>query len=516
LLVSKVDPAMALEVFYSYAHADEALRLGLEKALALLRKQELIVGWHDRAIEPGSEWQEQIDSRIRSAQVILLLISPDFIDSSYCYDIELKLALERHAHGEAVVVPIILRPVDWSSAPFAQLQALPRDARPITTWPNVDEAFADVARGIRRVVEHLARRATASAVPKAGAPARSELDAGEAEFLQAFSRWMPALRRAERVALDLIDSRMYVLRPPSSAEDARRKLSDLNDTLLFYNEAIAALKHQWRQHSLALGKLSTPGARELDEAISCARELERWELLPGDSVAQHAVFDDAFAEKHLAIVERYDDFSQGLTGQRDRLKQQLVVTEREARQLLSGPVRPRAAARQVVDVVDKLRRQLLEYFQAIAETVRLLAELSARDDPDPALLRTRITNELTPAVLTLNDKVMWLYDNCAVFAFELRGIGLPGATSGEWIDFVERLMKFHYERVRQPLHRALVPIYRIDEDRMSAVATPLVRIRSTLRSDESAFGPELRDFQRNAEAMVQRIAEQLDTGSADR
>jgi hypothetical protein len=145
---------MPLEVFYSYAHveADEGLRNELEKHLSLLKRSGHIVSWHDRRIGAGDEWRAQIDAHARSAQIILLLISSDFVASDYCYDVEMSLALERHARHEAIVIPIILRPVDWSGAPFAHLQALPRDAKAVTTWSNRDEAFTNIAQGIRDVV----------------------------------------------------------------------------------------------------------------------------------------------------------------------------------------------------------------------------------------------------------------------------------------------------------------------------------------------------------------------------
>jgi hypothetical protein len=143
---------MPLEVFYSYSHEDEKLRDRLEKQLALLKRTGLIVSWHDRRIDAGQEWSKQIDAHVRSAHIILLLISADFIASDYCCAVEMQIALERHGKHEAVVIPVILRPVDWSTAPFARLQALPRDGKPITKWENEDEAFADVARGIRDVV----------------------------------------------------------------------------------------------------------------------------------------------------------------------------------------------------------------------------------------------------------------------------------------------------------------------------------------------------------------------------
>jgi len=143
---------MALEVFYSYSHKDEALRDELEKHLMLLSRQGLITSWHDRRIGAGDEWRDQIDAHVHSAHIILLLISADFLASDYCYDVEMKRALERHTAHEAVVIPIILRPVEWSGAPFAHLQALPRNAKPLTAWPDRDEAFVDVARSIREIV----------------------------------------------------------------------------------------------------------------------------------------------------------------------------------------------------------------------------------------------------------------------------------------------------------------------------------------------------------------------------
>ncbi len=147
--------AVILEVFFSYAHEDEALRDKLAKHLRNLERQKVITGWHDRQISAGTEWAGKIDVHLDSARIILLLVSPDFIDSDYCYDVELQHAMARHHAREARVIPIILRPVDWAGTPFAKLQALPKDGKPIALWPNEDEAFLDVARAIRRVAEEL-------------------------------------------------------------------------------------------------------------------------------------------------------------------------------------------------------------------------------------------------------------------------------------------------------------------------------------------------------------------------
>ena len=120
-------------IFFSYSHKDEELRDELTKHLSILERNGVISGWHDRRIAPGEEWANEIDEWMDTAQVILLLISSDFIASDYCWNIEVKRAMERHEAGEPCVIPIILRPVNWSSAPFGKLQALPQNAKPVAT-----------------------------------------------------------------------------------------------------------------------------------------------------------------------------------------------------------------------------------------------------------------------------------------------------------------------------------------------------------------------------------------------
>jgi tetratricopeptide (TPR) repeat protein len=152
--------APPVEVFYSYSHKDEWLRDELETHLSLLKRTGVIADWHDRRITAGTEWAGQIDEHLESAGVILLLISADFLASDYCYDIEMKRALERHESREARVIPIIIRPVDWRGAPFGKLQALPTDGKAVTSWPNRDEAWTNVAQGIRTAVEELTPQTT--------------------------------------------------------------------------------------------------------------------------------------------------------------------------------------------------------------------------------------------------------------------------------------------------------------------------------------------------------------------
>ena len=125
-----------VEVFFSYAHEDEVFMNDLRRQLALFDRQGVIRKWHDRLIPPGTEWQGQIDERILHSDIILLLVSPHFFDSDYCYDAEMTEAMRRHESREARVIPIILRPCSWESAPFAGLQALPTDTLPISLWPD--------------------------------------------------------------------------------------------------------------------------------------------------------------------------------------------------------------------------------------------------------------------------------------------------------------------------------------------------------------------------------------------
>jgi hypothetical protein len=145
-----------LKVFYSYAHKDEALRDRLDEYLELLARQNLIVRWHDRHIVPGSEWDAAIAEALRSSDIILLLISKSFAASEYINMYEIPAAMEAHEAGRSRVVPIFLEDVPgWHQAEFAKLQFLPTGARPISTWKDPVEAFADITRGIRQVVKDI-------------------------------------------------------------------------------------------------------------------------------------------------------------------------------------------------------------------------------------------------------------------------------------------------------------------------------------------------------------------------
>jgi hypothetical protein len=145
-----------VEIFFSYSHKDESFREQLETHLSMLKRQGLIKPWHDRMITVGDEWKGQIDNNLNTADIVLLLVTANFLASDYCYDIEMTRAMERHEIGEACVLPIILTPVEgWRHSPFAKLLVLPVDGKPVTKWENQDEAFVTVAQGIRQAIESL-------------------------------------------------------------------------------------------------------------------------------------------------------------------------------------------------------------------------------------------------------------------------------------------------------------------------------------------------------------------------
>jgi hypothetical protein len=156
--------ARPLKLFYSYAREDEELRDGLDKHLSALKRSGIISEWHDRQIVPGEDWRGEIDTHLESADIILLLISSDFLSSNYCYEIEMKRALQRQDDGAAVVIPVLLRPCDCTSMPFEKLNWLPRDGFAVAeskvrpTFPSIDSALFDVANGIRTAAQHLLKR----------------------------------------------------------------------------------------------------------------------------------------------------------------------------------------------------------------------------------------------------------------------------------------------------------------------------------------------------------------------
>ena len=148
-----------LNVFISYSHQDEPFKDALEKHLSMLKRSNKIATWTDRAILPSQEWDEEISRQLEDADLILLLISADFIASDYIWEKELTRAMERHHRGEARLIPIFIKPCEWKEAPFAKIQGLPKDAKPVGS-PDNDAAWNDIAKGIRSVADFILKEAS--------------------------------------------------------------------------------------------------------------------------------------------------------------------------------------------------------------------------------------------------------------------------------------------------------------------------------------------------------------------
>lgn len=146
---------MPLKLFISYSHKDEEIKNELDKFLILLKKSNKISVWQDRMLLAGEDWNQTILKELEEADIIVLLISQDFIASEYIWEKELKIAIQHHEEGKARVIPIIARNCDWEGMNFAKLQALPVGAKPIISYPDKDVAYTEIAKGINKVVDFM-------------------------------------------------------------------------------------------------------------------------------------------------------------------------------------------------------------------------------------------------------------------------------------------------------------------------------------------------------------------------
>ncbi|MFM9950919.1 MAG: SUMF1/EgtB/PvdO family nonheme iron enzyme [Saprospiraceae bacterium] len=189
----------APDIFIAYSHNDLRFKDELKKFLRPLLNTKRASLWDDHDIEAGKEWEAEIKKRLYGAEIILLLVSPDSLASDYFYGREVTVSLERHEKGEAVVVPVILRPCAWTITPLAKLEALPAKGKPVTQWPSQDEAFTDIAHSIGEIVAKLAETRHKTA---AEALQRQEFLAAvqAAEHLWDKNNWLEAARAYEAAA----------------------------------------------------------------------------------------------------------------------------------------------------------------------------------------------------------------------------------------------------------------------------------------------------------------------------
>jgi len=292
-------PTKPVKVFYSYAHEDAELLEKLKTHLAGLKQRKLISEWHDGEISAGTEWNEEILKQLESAAVILLLISPDFINSDYSNNVEVKKAIERHKEGTARVIPIILRPVDWDDLAFSNLKALPADGRPVTRWPNRDEAFLDITKGIVTAIGELNLRA-ASSPDKEIAPRLSPLSYIEPQSAVGF------VPRKDRDGNDIIDQLRGGLAPGSSRVIALWGAGGVGKTALAA-EAVRSLIDDYQQR---IAWVSADGREEFDlpnllDEIS--GQLGRPELRTLTLEAKkHAVHELVTEKPSLTILDNFE------------------------------------------------------------------------------------------------------------------------------------------------------------------------------------------------------------------
>ena len=141
-----------MKVFISYSHRDENALNDLHTHLAMLRRESLIDQWYDRKILPGDRIDREIEENLESCNLFLALVSPDFLNSNYCYETEMQRAIEKHEQGDMRVIPLIIEPCDWKSSPLSQFKSLPKDGKPVSEWNNPNSAYLDIVTELRRIV----------------------------------------------------------------------------------------------------------------------------------------------------------------------------------------------------------------------------------------------------------------------------------------------------------------------------------------------------------------------------
>jgi len=290
------EPKIALEVFFSYSHKDQDLRDQLETHLSLLKNQGVISSWHDHKIIAGTEWAREIDAHLNTAQIILLLISADFLASTYCYDIEVKRAMERHERGEARVIPIILRPCDWHAAPFGKLQALPSDGKPVDSrnWYNKDEAFYNITQGIRKAIEDLQALKTSAKVrddrPVGFSTADEKLILPKIRGNKSFNPYKVRDEWIEYITSNLQEAVEGEVSLDFYADDAQG------------HRQIRILSNQRTVYSLDIHKGSMGGSRS-DDGISFSYSIGPMSYIHGINAWGHFKWD---AAKELVVLELHD------------------------------------------------------------------------------------------------------------------------------------------------------------------------------------------------------------------
>lgn len=140
-----------MKAFISYSHADDSYLALFQKHLAQLRREGSISDWTDNAVSAGGSLDNEISKALNEAEIFIALVSPDYLNSSYCYDKEFEEALRLHKEGRLKIVPVILEPCDWQNTPLGSIKALPKDGKAVALWNNQNTAMMDVMAHLRNL-----------------------------------------------------------------------------------------------------------------------------------------------------------------------------------------------------------------------------------------------------------------------------------------------------------------------------------------------------------------------------
>ena len=270
-----------VEVFYSYHHKDEKLQQQLEKQLSILRRKKLISTWSSQKLQPGADRLQEINAHLNVADIILLLVSPDFLDSDYCYEVEVRRAIERSQAGEAIVIPVILRPVDWNGTPFSHLKPLPENHKAVTTWRDREQAFLDISLGIRIAAETVSAKYDIEnnqhrSTPPLQAPQEVLVRHYPYDIAIGFAIEDGAYAEALTNSLQTHDLKVYCY---NQNTDRKMQMARWGKSLLAY--LLEPRQRRWRYCVLLLSQnfAQMLSYQKQDAALACALEEQRY-ILP--------------------------------------------------------------------------------------------------------------------------------------------------------------------------------------------------------------------------------------------
>ena len=234
------------KIFISYAAIDRPMLEMLEKHLNPIQQAygtRLII-WSDRSIQPGQFWHEEIRNNLATADICLMLTSPNSLSSDYVAGIEIPVSIERSLKKETLVVPVILRPCAWQFSGLAQFQVLPRDGKPVSAFPNPDQAFAEIVAEIAQLVASKIGKPSASSSlvfkPRSFEKTSIEMKIAAGDFAGAIDEFMS---RAKKEGNDrqYRAGMMLLLRWKQLENDRESGIMPITESLRYSNQLIHRL-----------------------------------------------------------------------------------------------------------------------------------------------------------------------------------------------------------------------------------------------------------------------------------